>query len=215
MSTRFAIPRVITVAVVEDDRDIREALRLTLDAREGFCCTGCFASCEEALQGLPEAPPDLVLMDINLPGMDGIEGVRMLKEKLPGTDFLMLTVREDEETVFRALSAGAAGYLLKHSAPESILEAIIEVHEGGSAMTPAIARSVVRSFQPRHDHTPLSDRETEVLAKLCDGENYRSIAEALFISSNTVKAHIKSIYEKLHVHTRAEAVRKALRDRLI
>lgn len=128
MTNRHAIPRVINVAVVEDDREVREALRLTLDGQDGFHCTGSFPSCEEAVKGLPEAPPDVVLMDINLPGMDGIEGVRVLKEKLPGTDFLMLTVREDEETVFRALSAGAAGYLLKHATPEAILDAITEVH---------------------------------------------------------------------------------------
>jgi DNA-binding NarL/FixJ family response regulator len=215
MSDPYSIPRVITVSVVEDDREVREALRLTLDAHDGFACINSFASCEEALKVLPDEQPDVVLMDINLPGMDGIAGVRLLKEKLPGTDFLMLTVREDEDTIFRALSAGAAGYLLKHASPEAILEAISDVHEGGSAMTPAVARLVVSSFQPRNDHAGLSDRETEVLSKLCDGENYRSIAEALFISGNTVKAHIKNIYEKLHVHTRAEAVRKALRDRLI
>ncbi len=215
MTSEHAIPRVITVSVVEDDREVREALELTLNTQDGFCCINSFPSCEEALKVLPEEQPDVVLMDINLPGMDGIGGIRILKEKLPGTDFLMLTVREDEETIFRALSAGAAGYLLKHASPEAILDAITDIHEGGSAMTPAVARLVVRSFQPRNDHAGLSERETEVLAKLCNGENYRSIAEALFISNNTVKAHIKNIYEKLHVHTRAEAVRKALRDRLI
>ncbi|MBK8498682.1 MAG: response regulator transcription factor [Flavobacteriales bacterium] len=209
-----SIPRVISVAVVEDDREVRQALQLTLAARDGFRCASTFSSCEDALKQLPEEPPDVVLMDINLPGMDGIAGVKALKELLPGTDFLMLTVREEEDTVFRALSAGASGYILKHASPEAILEAITEVYEGGSAMTPVIARLVVRSFQPKAAHD-LSDRELEVLAKLCDGENYRSIAEALFISTNTVKAHIKSVYLKLHVHTRAEAVRKALRDRLV
>ncbi len=215
MGREIDIPRVITVAVVEDDREVREALRLILEEQDGFHFTHGFPSCEEALQLLPEEPPDVVLMDVNLPGMNGVEGVRILKEKLPGTEFLMLSVREDEETVFHALSAGASGYLLKHASPEAILQAITEVHEGGSAMSPAIARMVVCTFQPVRNHATLSERETEVLARLCDGENYRSIAEALFISTNTVKAHIKRVYEKLQVHTRAEAVRKALQDRLI
>jgi len=210
----YALPKVITAAVVEDDRDSREALVAVLSSADGFHCSGAFASGEEAVVQLPELLPDVVLMDIQLPGWNGIETVQRLKEKMPGTDFIMLTVLDDEESVFRSLCAGASGYLLKHASVAEILEAVRVVHEGGAAITPDIARLIVRSFQPQS--TPgLSRRENEVLARLCEGENYRSIAEALFISTNTVKAHIKGIYGKLHVHTRAGAVKRALRDRLV
>ncbi|MBZ0205546.1 MAG: response regulator transcription factor [Flavobacteriales bacterium] len=209
-----ALPKVITAAVVEDDRGSREALVAALSAVDGFHCSGAFASGEEAVVQLPELLPDVVLMDIQLPGWNGIETIQRLKEKMPGSDFIMLTVLDDEESVFRSLCAGASGYLLKHASVMEILEAIRVVHEGGAAITPDIARLVVRSFQPQS--TPgLSHRESEVLGRLCEGENYRSIAEALFISTNTVKAHIKGIYGKLHVNTRAGAVKRALRDRLV
>jgi len=205
---------MISVAVVEDDRDAREAVCAVIEAADGFVLRGSLASAEEALAVLPEIEPDAVLMDIQLTGMNGIECVRKLKERLADTDFVMLTAMDDEESVFRSLGAGATGYLHKHSSQQEILAAIREVREGGSVISPGIARLVVRSFQPKADHD-LSQREAEVLAKLCDGENYRSIAEVLFISTNTVKAHIKNIYVKLHVNTRAEAVRLAMRDRLV
>lgn len=208
------LPVMISVAVVEDDRDAREAIAAVITAADGFVLRGAYASAEEALAAVPEIEPDVVLMDIQLPGIDGIECVRRLKEKLPGTDFIMLTAMEDEESVFKSLGAGATGYLHKHSPPQQVLDGIREVHGGGSVISPGVARLVVRSFQPRVDHD-LSQREAEVLTKLCDGENYRSIAEVLFISTNTVKAHIKNIYGKLHVNTRAEAVRLAMRDRLV
>lgn len=209
-----ALPEVITTAVVEDDRGSREALRAVLSEADGFCCTGAFGSAEEAIGMLPELLPDVVLMDIQLPGRSGIETIELLKETMPGTDFIMLTVLDDEESVFGSLCAGAAGYLLKDSSVTDILDAIRTVHHGGSVITPGIARLIIDSFRPQ-SAPGLSTRESEVLRRLCDGENYRSIAEALFISSNTVKAHIKRIYGKLHVHTRAEAVKRALRDRLV
>lgn len=204
----------ITVAVVEDDRSAREAICEVIAAAHGFVLCGACASAEEAIAMLPDMEPDAVLMDIQLPGLDGIECVRRLKGLLTDSDFVMLTAMDDEESVFRSLGAGATGYLHKHSSPQEILDAIREVREGGSVISPVIARLVVRSFQPKADHD-LSQRESEVLARLCDGENYRSIAEVLFISTNTVKAHIKNIYGKLHVNTRAEAVRMAMRDRLV
>ncbi len=209
-----AIPRVISVAVVEDDRAAREAISAMIHAADGFVLRGAYASAEEALEAIPDAEPDAVLMDIQLPGMSGIECVRKLKERLQDTDFIMLTVMDDEESVFRSLSAGATGYLHKHSSPQEVLDGIVEVRDGGSVISPGIARLVVRSFQPKSE-PGLSDRENEVLVRLCDGENYRSIADMLFISSNTVKAHIKNIYGKLQVNTRAEAVRLAMRDRLV
>ncbi len=205
---------MITVAVVEDDRGAREAICAVIDATDGFVLRGAYASAEEAITALPDAEPDAVLMDIQLPGLSGIECVRKLKDQLLDTDFIMLTAMDDEESVFRSLGAGATGYLHKHATPQEILDAIREVRGGGSVISPGIARLLVRSFQPKSE-PGLSDRETEVLARLCNGENYRSIADALFISTNTVKAHIKSIYVKLHVHTRAEAVRLAMRDRLV
>ncbi|HMQ75180.1 MAG TPA: response regulator transcription factor [Flavobacteriales bacterium] len=208
------VPRMITVAVVEDDRGAREAICAVIDATDGFVLRGAYASAEEAITALPDAEPDAVLMDIQLPGLSGIECVRKLKDQLLDTDFIMLTAMDDEESVFRSLGAGATGYLHKHATPQEILDAIREVRGGGSVISPGIARLLVRSFQPKSE-PGLSDRETEVLARLCNGENYRSIADALFISTNTVKAHIKSIYVKLHVHTRAEAVRLAMRDRLV
>ncbi|QQR88415.1 MAG: response regulator transcription factor [Flavobacteriales bacterium] len=208
------MPTMISVVVVEDDRDAREAIAAVINDADGFILRCAHASAEEALAAVPEIEPDVVLMDIQLPGMSGIECVRKLKEKLPGTDFIMLTVMDDEDSVFKSLGAGATGYLHKHSAPQEVLDGIREVHGGGSVISPGIARLVVRSFQPKMDHD-LSQREAEVLTRLCDGENYRSIAEVLFISTNTVKAHIKNIYGKLEVNTRAEAVRLAMRDRLV
>lgn len=208
------LPRIISVAVVEDDHLAREAIAALIEGTEGFILGGAFDNAEDALRGIVDSEPDVVLMDIQLVGMDGIECVRRLKEVLPHTDFIMLTVLDDEESVFRSLSAGATGYLQKDASPEDVLHAIKEVHEGGSVISPGIARLVVGSFRPRSE-PGLTDRENEVLARLCDGENYRSIAERLFISANTVKAHIKSIYAKLHVNTRAEAVKLAMRDRLV
>lgn len=208
------IPQVISVAIVEDDAGARAAIAAIIAAADGFVLRGTYASAEEAIAALPGLDPDAVLMDIQLPGMNGIECVRKLKEQLTDTDFVMLTAMDDEESVFRSLGAGATGYLHKHSSPQDILDGIREVRGGGSAISPGIARLVVRSFQPKSE-PGLSGRESEVLAKLCEGENYRSIADALFISANTVKAHIKNIYGKLHVNTRAEAVRMAMRDRLV
>ncbi|HNR54315.1 MAG TPA: response regulator transcription factor [Flavobacteriales bacterium] len=208
------IPRIISVAIVEDDHLARQAIATLIENTDGFRLHGAFASAEEALKGVKEREPDVVLMDIQLVGMDGIECVRRLKEVLPAADFIMLTVLDDEDSVFRSLSAGATGYLQKDASAEELVHAINEVYDGGSVISPGIARLVVRSFRPK-SQPGLTDRENEVLARLCDGENYRSIAEVLFISANTVKAHIKSIYAKLHVSTRAEAVKLAMRDRLV
>ena len=162
------IPSVISVAVVEDDRTVREALSALLASAEDLSFRGAFGSAEEAIKALPDIQPDVVLMDIQLPGITGIECVRKLKEVLPDTDFIMLTVLEDEESVFRSLSAGATGYLQKHSSPDEILYALREVRDGGSVISPGIARLVVRSFQPKSE-PGLSDRESEVLTHLCEG----------------------------------------------
>ena len=204
----------IQVALIEDDHDIRQLMQLIIDGSPGFTCQQAYEDCETGIPALLDSPPDVVLMDIDLPQMSGIEGVKCLKEKLPHLIVVMLTVHEDDETVFDSLCAGAVGYLVKGLPPVQLLDALQDAHEGGSPMSPAIARRVIRSFQPKMAN-PLSEREQEVLKMLCEGENYKTIAEALFVSSNTVKAHIKNIYEKLQVHTRAEAVRMAMRERLV
>ena len=199
---------------VHDDGEIRQLLTVIIDGSPGYSCRQSYNDCESAVEGIQNDPPDVVLMDINLPGKSGIEGVTLLKEKLPETDFIMLTVKDDDESVFDSVCAGATGYLLKDTPPAILLESIKEVHHGGSPMSTAIARRVVSSFKKKSD-SPLTERETEILQKICNGNNHRDIAEALFISSDTVRTHIKSIYRKLHVHSRAEVVKKAIKDHLI
>ena len=205
---------IIKVAVVDDDGEIRQLLTVIIDGSPGYSCRQSYNDCETAVEGILSDPPDVVLMDINLPGKSGIEGVSLLKEKLPGTDFIMLTIKDDDESVFDSICAGATGYLVKDTPPAVLLESIKEVHRGGSPMSEAIARRIVSSFKKKSD-SPLTERETEILQKMCDGYNHRDIAETLFISSDTVRAHIKNIYRKLHVHSRAEVVKKAIKDRLI
>lgn len=206
---------VVHTALVEDDPEIRHLLQLIINGSPGFTCEHAFPNAEEAVAALPTLRPDVVLMDIELPGMSGIEAVAELKKRWPEMDAIMLSVRDEDEAVFESLCAGASGYLVKETPPAQLLEAIRECHAGGSPMSADIARRVVSSFHRRAKESPLSQRETEVLRMLCEGANYKHIAEALFVSANTVKAHIKSIYRKLHVHNRAEAVSRALRDRLI
>ncbi len=204
----------IRVAIIEDDADIRQLMTLLIDGSPGYSCVQSFESCEDAIPQLENSPPDLALMDVDLPQMSGIEGVKILNKVLPQLPVIMLTVHEETEIVFDALCAGAMGYLVKGLPPVRLLQAIKEAFEGGAPMSASIARKVVRSFHPGLQN-PLSEREREVLKMLCDGENYKTIAAQLFISTNTVKAHIKNIYSKLHVHTRAEAVSKALQHRLV
>ncbi len=209
----MAIPNPsIRVAVIEDDPGIRQLMEVLLDGSPGFSCVHSFEALEDALPEMVAASPCIILMDIGLPGMSGIEGARLLRERMPDVPVVMFTIHEDEEAVFDSLCAGAVGYLVKGMPPVQLLAAIREAYEGGAPMSPSIARRVVRSFHPSVPN-PLSDREREVLQKLVDGESYRTIAESLFISSNTVKAHIKHIYEKLHVHSRAEVVKKAIKNR--
>lgn len=205
---------IIHVALVEDEDEIRGLLEMIIDRSPGFSCRHVFKDCESAIEAIITARPDVVLMDIQLPGITGIEGIKILKEALPETDFIMLTIRDEEEIVFQSLCAGATGYLLKETPPVKLLAAIKEVREGGSPMSPGIARKIALSFQPSREN-PLSEREMEVLARLVDGENYSTIATRLFISGNTVRAHIKSIYRKLQVNSRAGAVITALKNKLI
>jgi len=205
----------INVSIVEDSEKFRGTLARVLNRGEGFRCVSQHASAEDALKGLPEEKPDVVLMDINLPGMNGVECVRQLKQLLPEIQVMMLTVYEDTENIFNALAAGATGYMLKRTSRDELLEAIREVHRGGSPMTAHIARKVVSSFQrtaaTAQPTENLSQREQEVLDLLSQGLMYKEIAEKLGISYETVHTYIRRIYEKLQVRTRTEAVAKFLR----
>lgn len=204
----------ITVAIVDDDYEIRKMLALIIDRSPGFSCKQTYNDLETAMEAIIKKPVNVILMDINLPEMSGIEGVKILKEKLPSTDFIMLTIQEDNESIFKSLCAGATGYLLKETPPLLLLNSIKEVTEGGSPISPGIARRIISSFH-LNSQSPLSKRESEILEKLCIGDNYKFIADSLFISGHTVRVHIKNIYKKLHVNSRAEAVNKAIKDRLI
>lgn len=206
----------ITVAIVEDDEGIRETLVRLLAEAKGFRCLGAFATGEEALQRLPKITPSVVLVDINLPKMSGIDLVAALKASDTAMHFLVLTVYEDSAKIFQALAAGASGYLLKRVPPAKLLEAVREVHEGGSPMSSSIARQVVQSFHrmgsAKRESDNLSPREQEILQLLTDGFLYKEIAEKLNIGRETVRTYIRRIYEKLHVRTRTEAVVKHLRQ---
>jgi len=205
----------INVSIVEDNEQLRTTLARVIERAEGFRCVSHYGSAEAALEGLPKDKPEVVLMDINLPGMNGVECARQLKQIAPEIQVMMLTVYEDTENIFNALAAGAAGYLLKRTKSAELLEAIREVHRGGSPMTPHIARKVTQSFQRSGPSSQpaenLSQREQEVLDCLSQGFLYKEIAEKLGISYETVHTYIRRIYEKLQVRTRTEAVAKFLK----
>jgi DNA-binding NarL/FixJ family response regulator len=205
----------INVSIVEDSDKFRETLARVLNRAEGFRCISHYPNAEDALKALPQDKPNVVLMDINLPGMNGVECVRQLKHAVPEIQVMMLTVYEDTENIFNALAAGASGYMLKRTPRDELLDAIREVHRGGSPMTTHIARKVVQSFQkaaPAASPTEtLSPREQEVLDCLAQGFLYKEIAEKLSISYETVHTYIRRIYEKLQVRTRTEAVAKFLK----
>lgn len=204
----------IKVAIVEDDDEVRELLQMIVHNSPGFSCEHVFPDAESAIESLPEVKPNVVLQDVQLPGINGIDCIGQLRTAIPETDFIMLTVLQDDETIFEALKAGASGYLLKDTPPAQLLQAIKEVQEGGSPMSPSIARKVIASFHPSAS-SPLSDRETEILSLMVDGKEYSEIGEQLFISGHTVRAHIKNIYRKLEVNSKAEAVKTAINKRLI
>jgi len=205
----------ITVSIVEDNDQLRDTLTRVINRAEGFRCLSQYPDAEAAVQALPRDRPDVVLMDINLPGMNGVECVRRLKQLAPDSQVIMLTVYEDTENIFNALAAGASGYLLKRTPRAEVLDAIREVYQGGSPMTTHIARKVVQSFQQSAASSQptenLSPREQEVLDCLSKGFLYKEIADKLGISYETVHTYIRRIYEKLQVRTRTEAVAKFLR----
>ncbi|HUA38248.1 MAG TPA: response regulator transcription factor [Candidatus Sulfopaludibacter sp.] len=205
----------ISVSIVEDNDKLRGTLARVINRADGFRCVSDYATAEDALKDLPQTRPDVVLMDINLPGMNGVECVRQLKQLLPQTQVMMLTVYEDTENIFNALAAGANGYMLKRTSSKELVEAIHDVHRGGSPMTMHIARKVVSSFQKTaataQPTENLSEREQQVLDLLSQGLMYKEIADKLVISYETVHTYIRRIYEKLQVRTRTEAVAKFLR----
>lgn len=202
----------IGVAIVEDDSEARKILAGWIERASGFRLAGDWGEAESALAALPQQKPDVVLMDINLPGMSGVDAVRTLKPVLPKTQFVMLTVYEDADHIYSALAAGASGYLLKHTTRKNLLAALEDVHRGGSPMTSNIARKVVQSFRQTSGavtaDSDLSPREREVLELLAQGYLYKEIADRLEISGPTVNTYVRRVYEKLHVRSRAQAVAK-------
>jgi DNA-binding NarL/FixJ family response regulator len=204
----------ISVSIVEDDPEVRDSLARLISKSPGYRCVSEHPSAEDALQDIPKINPDVTLMDINLPGLNGVECVRRLKPMLPATQIIMLTVYQNTEHIFNALAAGATGYLLKQTPPDALLTAIQEVHSGGSPMSSHIARKIVQSFQQpasvARESETLSPREAEVLDLLAKGFLYKEIADTMKVTYATVHTHIRHIYEKLHVRSRTEAVAKHL-----
>lgn len=203
---------IISVAIVEDNHDIRSAMELLINGSEGYACIGAFNNAETALEKVPQLLPNVVLMDFNLPGINGIECIARLKNDYPDMQFMMLTVYEDDDKIFMALEAGASGYILKKTSPGELLEAIRDLYDGGSPMSSQIARRVVAYFQKQAKPNPaleaLTSREKEILDQLSKGFLYKEIAGNLFISIETVRRHVHNIYEKLHVRSRTDAVNK-------
>jgi DNA-binding NarL/FixJ family response regulator len=210
---------MINVAIVEDNKIINQTLVTLLDNSSGYKCAGSFTACEELLEVIGKIKADVILMDIKLPGMNGIEGVKRIKKTLPEVNILMLTIYEENELIFDALCAGACGYLVKKTHPEKLLEAIREANDGGAPMSSTIARKVIGFFQANAKSAPepgiLTQREQEILKELATGKTYYAIALDLNITSDTVRFHIKNIYKKLHVHSQAEAVAEAMRKGII
>lgn len=212
---------MIRVSVFEDNKHLRETFEFLLNNSEGFTCSGAYADCRNILGHLEVSPCDIVLMDIEMPGMDGIGATRLVKENFPKLHVLIQTVFFEDDYIFNAICAGASGYILKSTTPDGYLEAIKDVRSGGSPMTPGIARRVLELFkmnlQPQQtgDDYNLTNQEKKVLQQLVAGKSYKLIAAELFITLETVKTHLKNIYAKLHVHSGTEAVSKAIRDKIV
>jgi len=206
---------MLKVAIVEDNNTLRNSLENLFNRTEGMKCVASLGNLMNVVSELSKADPNIVLMDIGLPNISGIEGVRTVKANFPEIQIMMFTVFEDDDSIFDAIKAGASGYLLKKSAPDEILEAIRELHQGGAPMSPIIARKVVTSFQTHQNSVQeyeLTVREKEILYALVDGLSYKKIADKYCVSISTVRTHICSIYQKLHVHTKAQAVARVLKN---
>ena len=207
---------VTKVTVIEDDNNLRNSLETLLNTTAGYCCVSSYDSCESAIRRIVKDNPDIILMDIELAGrISGIEGVKLIKELLPVVNIIMLTIHEDNDSVFHSLKNGASGYLIKNTSFADIISRIKEVLDGGAPMSMTIAKMVIASFCPQKEKLPFSARELEVLEKLVEGKSYQAIANQLFIEKTTVKFHIGNIYKKLHVENKAEAIIKVKDNNLI
>ena len=219
MSPETAPRPVISVAIIEDQRETREGLSLLINNAKNFECRHVYSSMEAALDGIGTNPPRVALVDIGLPGLSGIDGVRLLRERHPTIAPVLLTVYKDDDRIFQAVCAGACGYLLKKTPPARLLEALREIAEGGAVMSPEVAIRVVELFRktqtPGEPAAELTPQEVRLLKLLAEGHQNKTAAAEMEISIHTVGFHLRSIYEKLHVHSRSEAVARALRDRLI
>ena len=211
---------MIRVVIFEDNNSLRNGLNQLIEGSNGYTCVGAFPDCSNLLKKIEDTNPDVVLMDIEMPGISGIEGVKILRDKKPGLKVLMQTIFEENEKIFESICAGASGYILKNTSPSRILEAIKETYEGGAPMSPTIATKVLKMMQAQNGLSKsnsfnLTEREKEVLSCLVKGMSYKLIADACFISVDTVRGHIRNIYEKLHVHSKSEAVAKAIKGRIV
>jgi DNA-binding NarL/FixJ family response regulator len=210
----------IRVTLFEDNKSLRQSLFQLIDGSEGFSCVGAFENCLDLFRNIEETKPDVVLMDIEMPGINGIEAVNMLREKYPQLKILMQTIFEDSDKIFQSILAGASGYILKTTSPTRLLDFIKETYGGGAPMSPSVATKVLKMMV---EHSPsakvntfnLSEREKEILACLVKGMSYKLIADACFISIDTVRGHIRNIYDKLHVHSKSEAVATAIKNKIV
>ncbi|MFN0275117.1 MAG: response regulator [Chitinophagales bacterium] len=210
----------IRVSIFEDNKHLRESLQILIGGTPGYDCIGAYPDCRDLLFQLKQNTPDVVLMDIEMPGMNGIEAVKKIKENYPSVQVLMQTMFDDDEYIFDAICSGASGYILKTTTPSGYIEAIQNVYGGGSPMSPSIARKVFDLFKnnissPSKENYNLTEKEKEILQHLVHGRSYKMIAEEMKISTETVKTHMKNIYTKLHVNSNTEAVAKALKDRIV
>jgi len=211
---------MIRVVIFEDNRDLRNGLFQLINGTGGFNCVDAFPNCDHLIERIEQSKPDVVLMDIEMPGISGIEGVTMIKEKFPGIKILMQTVFDDDDKIFQSICAGAEGYILKHTSPVEILEAIKEIKEGGGPMTPSIANRVLKMVKEKESKSrktdfDLTQREKEILTCLVEGLSYKMTADTCAVSIDTVNTHIKNIYKKLQVHSKSEAVVKAIRRKIV
>jgi DNA-binding NarL/FixJ family response regulator len=216
MMTRSVPVRVV---IIEDLREVREGLAILINGTAGFRCAASFRTMEDALAGMSSSRPDVILTDIGLPGMTGVDGTRLLRERFPAVPVLALTVYDDDENVFNAICAGASGYLLKNTPPGRLLESLQEVADGGAPMSPEIARRVLALFRqfrpPERAPSALTPQEMTLLKLMVEGHHYKTAATEMGISINTVSFHLRHIYEKLQVHSKTEAVARALREHLV
>jgi DNA-binding NarL/FixJ family response regulator len=210
----------IKVAIFEDNNGLRNMLYQLVNGSEGFECSGAYPDCSNLLKIIEKTKPDVVMMDIGLPGMNGIEAIKILKNKFSNLNILVQTIFDDNEKIFQAICAGASGYILKNTSPSRILQCLIETYNGGAPISPSVATKVLKMVQSPADKIKnhsfnLSEREKEVLQYLVRGMSYKLIADHCFLSIDTVRSHIKNIYEKLHVHSKSEAVAKALQKNIV